>query len=264
MINQTNVIENRNKEKEPVIHYYKMVVAGKKIEVECVYKRVFAVSRDYLATFEKPDFVISVSCAEIEKESARRGHKPFGYDDIDGGVDEYLEIPVTFRKIAHRLIDESIVLLHGAAVAVDGQCFIFTGPSGIGKTTHIKNWLNRVPGAFVVNGDKPFVDPKNKIVFGSPWCGKEGMNTNISVPLKGLISLEQGDHNRITRIDFSDILPVLLQQVYIPSEEHLALKVIRLIELLKEVPCYNMICNTEEESALTAYQSLCDNDGKTL
>ncbi len=58
--------------------------------------------------------------------------------------------------------------MHGAAVAVDDKCYIFTAPSGTDKTTHAMNWLRAVLEAYIVNGDKPFVDVNNKLVYGSP------------------------------------------------------------------------------------------------
>ena len=129
-------------------------------------------------------------------------------------------------------------------------------PSGTGKTTHIQNWLKVVPDAFVVNGDKPFIDVINKIAYGTPWCGKENLNTNIGVPLAGLVILERSSINIIKRIDYKEMLLDLLQQCYIPKDWDLALNTYRLIGCLKDVPCYRLSCNMREESAIMAYKEL--------
>ena len=37
---------------------------------------------------------------------------------------------------------------------------IFYGPSGTGKTTHSRLWLENVPDSHILNGDKPFLQVK--------------------------------------------------------------------------------------------------------
>lgn len=64
--------------------------------------------------------------------------------------------------------------MHGTVVDHNGQAYMFTAPSGTGKTTHAKLWLDNLPDAFIVNGDKPFIiagDEQPK-ACGTPWAGK--------------------------------------------------------------------------------------------
>ena len=246
-----------------VVYYFKMLLAGKKIEIECLDKNVFYTCRDYLTTFDKPDFVVRASKSEIKEELENvLGVKLYKENPADKIAVEYIgaESNVILRKIAKEFIEYDILLIHGASISIDNKCFVFTAPSGIGKTTHILNWIKRIPRTIIVNGDKPFVDVKNKIVFGTPWSGKEGFNTNISVPLAGIIALERGTENSICRIPFSEMLPFLIQQSYIPEEKNLTIKGYQLISQLGHVPCYKLICNQDEESALIAYNGLCINE----
>ena len=94
------------------------------------------------------------------------------------------------------------------------------------------------------------------MVYGSPWCGKEGLNANTAAPLAGIITLERGEINTITSISFKEMLPVLMQQTYVPKERNIALEVYQLIGQLKEIPCYRLRCNMEPESAVVAYKRL--------
>lgn len=241
-----------------LIYFFKMILADKKIEVECFNKHVFFVCRNYLATFDSPDFVIKASAEDLQEEMIRN----VGIELYQKNIDERIATECTeiesihvMRKIAEWFITEGILLMHGATIAVDGKGFIFTAVSGTGKTTHILNWLDMIPGTIVVNGDKPFINTHNMYVYGSPWCGKEGMNTNTAVPLAGIVVLERGLQNSIHRISFKEALPILIQQTFIPANEQ-SVKGYTLLNRLIDVPCYKLACNMDKESALVAYNGL--------
>ena len=93
--------------------------------------------------------------------------------------------------------------MHGAAIAFDGAAYLFTAPSGTGKTTHVRLWRQYLGSRVtVVNGDKPFLslEPDGTVrVWGSPWAGKERWQSPISVPLCGVCLLERGT-DRICRL----------------------------------------------------------------
>lgn len=247
---------------EHTINYFKVEIARKKIEIECFYKYVFQMSRNYLLSFDKPDFVIRASMSDILKEVENmyvNKNCNFSQDSRDSRISvDYVgaESTVIHRKIAEKMVVYRIILVHGAAVAVNNKCYIFIAPSGTGKTTHIKNWLKMIPGTYVVNGDKPLIDVDNKLVFGTPWCGKEGMNTNTAVPLAGIVVLERGDCNVINRISFNEVLPTLLKQCYIPHANNLSIEVLKLIGELSSIPYYQLSCNMEEESAIISYRGM--------
>ena len=47
------------------------------------------------------------------------------------------------------------VTIHASAVAVHENGCAFIGPSGIGKSTHSRLWLQHIPGARLLNDDQP-------------------------------------------------------------------------------------------------------------
>ena len=149
--------------------------------------------------------------------------------------------------------------MHGAVIAVGQKAWLFTAPSGTGKTTHIRLWLENIPGSYVVNGDKPLIRMGEEVtVFGTPWAGKEGMQRNTGVPLCGIVLLERGALNRIEALDFAHALPTLIQQIYRPKEREPLEKTLELIgELDRRIPLYRIECNMLPEAALTAYETLC-------
>ena len=254
-------IEDNNPSSDSV-EFFKISLAEKNIEIECNYRDVFFQCRNYLSKFKKPDIVVNVTLQEIEKEQdndIELLQRLFSVDKKNIGITYdfgQLESLLIYRKIADAMIKYGIILIHGAAISKDNRCYVFMAPSGTGKTTHLLNWLRMIPEAFVVNGDKPLVDVKNKFVYGTPWCGKEGFNTNTCVPLSGLIVLERGTINEIHRINFCEMLPILLGQSYIPTEVISVSNAFQLIAQLKAVPCYLFKCNMDKESAIVAYNEL--------
>ena len=78
------------------------------------------------------------------------------------------------------------MMLHASAVALDGEAYLFSGPSGMGKSTHTRLWKQCFPEAEIFNDDKPALRELGGIwyAYGTPWCGKDGINKNMKVPLK--------------------------------------------------------------------------------
>ena len=58
--------------------------------------------------------------------------------------------------------------MYGAVVADDGSGYMFTAPSGTGKSIHVALWKKYFENAEIINGDKPFirVDESGVWVYG--------------------------------------------------------------------------------------------------
>ena len=85
-----------------------------------------------------------------------------------------------------QLVNFNGLMLHSSAVVMDGRAYLFSAPSGTGKSTHTQLWLD-VFGekAGILNDDKPAlrrIDGK-WYAYGTPWCGKEHWGCNASTPL---------------------------------------------------------------------------------
>ena len=165
-----------------------------------------------------------------------------------------------YKKIVEAAIPYGIFLMHGAAIALNDECFLFTARSGTGKTTHIKLWLKNKKESFVVNGDKPLIKVAGNDVLacGSPWCGKEWMNTNVQIPLKAIIIMERSEDNKIEEISFEQAYPFLLQQTYLPIEADLARKTLELLlKLFGKVKCYRFYFNNYKDDCFeTSFSTL--------
>ena len=229
-------------------------LAGVNIQVNTISPRTCILCRHYL-TEEKTDITITVTEEEVEHEY-RMNNNP-------ERKAIFLETIVAYRKIVESLLPYHVFLMHGAVIARNNEAYMFTAPSGTGKTTHIRQWLKKAEGTFVVNGDKPLIKVENGIVYacGSPWSGNEHMNTNTMVPLKAIVFLERNEDNHIREVSFAEAYTDLLRQTHLPKNPEKAKETLNLLaQLSGKVKLYRFQCNNfKEDSFETTYNTLVNN-----
>lgn len=239
---------------------FRIALAGQVIGVSALYEQTRTFCKNYL-TDAPASFEVAVTPADIAYERQRSARA----DELEGAAvrehaDPYLETLAVYRKLAQLLVQDDILLMHGAVVAVDGQAYLFTAKSGTGKTTHTRLWMRQFGDrAVMVNGDKPLlhITSEGVTVYGTPWDGKEHLSTNTSCPLKALCILTRSETNHIERISKKEALPMLCQQSYRPCSPIGAQKMLALVDRLgSSVPLYRLGCNMEPEAALVAYHGM--------
>jgi hypothetical protein len=86
---------------------------------------------------------------------------------------EYME---SARQFYVTLLYREGLYLHASAVELEGRVYLFSGDSGVGKSTHTRLW-QQVFGesARIINDDKPALRYLDGVwyAYGTPWCGKE-------------------------------------------------------------------------------------------
>ena len=197
---------------------------------------------------QEPDMYVAVTEQEILAEQVPDvQHSP-----------GYLESLAIYRKIAEHLADFDGFLAHGAVIAKDGHAYMFCAPSGTGKTTHVRLWQELYPDALMVNGDKPIIRKKGDkwMAYGTPWAGKEGMQTNTGVPLCGICTLQRGQINRISPIDPEQRLTALARHVYFPHDARAAKTVSLVAVACSAIPMYSLYCNISQDAAQLSYQTM--------
>ena len=94
-------------------------------------------------------------------------------------------------------------------------------------------------------------------MFGAPWSGKHGLDTNLAVPLKGLCILHRGSENRIWPITAEEALAELLHQGCAPTDDADVPKFQALIRQLAEsVPLWRMECTKAPSAAAMAHAAM--------
>ena len=239
---------------------FRIEIAGKVAAVSSLFESTRDYCRAYL-TEKAPDFFVTVTREDLEFEQAalrqeaeEEGFRPRVF------TDPFLDRAAIQRKVAENLFGSGVLLFHGSAVAVDGQGYLFTAKSGTGKSTHTRYWREVFGGrAVMVNDDKPFLRFEEGQIFlcGSPWSGKHGLDTNITVPLKALCILERGSENRIRPISPEEAMPMLLQQSIPPLDKGKLPKFLELVEMLANgTGLWHMECTKTPETARVSYTAI--------
>ena len=238
-----------------------MEIAGVVVGVQPLFQSTKEYCRPYL-TDKQPEFFVEVTAEELvfqqellEQEAIQEGLK------IRKFTDPFLERATIQRKVADHLLSRDTVMLHGSTVAVDGKGYLFTAPCKTGKSTHTRLW-REVFGdrAVMVNDDMPFLKITYESVFayGSPWCGKHGLGTNICVPLQGICFLHRGKENSIQPIAPAAGAAMLRRQMHTPVDTALSDGARALVDgLANKVNLWEMYCNTDMEAARVSHSAMC-------
>ncbi len=221
------------------------------VKMESKYDHTHRYCSDYIVDAADCEIVAQTSDDEIDEE-LRLYEGPHSR--------EYCEGICLYRSIAEQLPFFDRFVFHGAAIEANGKGYIFTAPSGTGKSTHISLWM-KVFGdrVSIINGDKPIVriTESGATVYSSPWAGKEGWSTNSFADIGGICLIRRGDQNKIKRISPSEYFDELMHQVYIPKNSQAMLKTLELIDALaKVVPFYLLECDISEEAARTSFEAM--------
>lgn len=237
-------------------------VAGTDIGVSSMFGEVYELCGDYL-TDNAPQIQLTIGPGDIafEREKSLREAAAEGRI-IAFPSDPYLETLAVYRRIAVEMTRRGALLMHGSVVGVNGEAVMFTAPSGVGKTTHTRLWLDNIPGSFVLNGDKPLIRLTDSAAeaCGTPWSGKEGLNTNAILPLRAICLLTRGSEDAITEVPFTRVYPMLLQQTYRPAEPDAMRRTLELFRRLGGLTRFYILrCTMEPHAALTAYSGIFGN-----
>lgn len=152
------------------------------------------------------------------------------------------------------------LMLHASAAALGGRAYLFSGPCGRGKSTHTHLWQQTFGEAVqVFNDDKPALRRLDGrwYAYGTPWCGKDGINLNQKWPLGGICFLEKSQENRIRRLSAAEALPLILAQTtYRLPPQYMELLLASLDSLLREIPVFLLENRPEEAAARLSFETM--------
>lgn len=165
------------------------------------------------------------------------------------------------RQMYKNLLAFDGFYLHSSAVELDGMAYLFSGPSGMGKSTHTRLWQSVFgKAAQVFNDDKPALRRIDGrwYAYGTPWCGKDRINQNKKVPLAGICFLKRGEENKIRRLSAKEALPLLLSQTIhkLQDSKSLDLLLNNVNYLLKEIPVFELENLPVEDAARLSHRTM--------
>ena len=165
----------------------------------------------------------------------------------------------TGRYFSQALLQFDGVYLHSSAVMLDGKAYLFSAPSGTGKSTHTEKWC-RLFGATYINDDKPVLRCRDGqwIAYGTPWSGKNDLSTPAGYPVGGIAFVHRGEENQLERMQPADALSRFLSQSLwkLGSKEEMSKQLQLVGDLLTKVPVWKLTCNKEDAAAYMARQGM--------
>ncbi len=226
-------------------------IADLYVEMQPQFNRMTKQSVAYQSTdLVAPDITIDIPSnvsADFEKSNPH----------LDAEMCEYLLFGAEFYN---QLINFNGILLHGSAVALDGQVYIFTAPSGVGKSTHTGLWLEHFgKRAEIINDDKPAIRIVNDqiLAFGTPFSGKYDISKNIGLPLKAICIIERGETDSISPVSKKQAYFEILNQTVRPKSEAAYSEVLNILEtIINNVPIYKLKATISENAVITSYEGM--------
>lgn len=93
------------------------------------------------------------------------------------------------------------MILHASFVSTRYGGLLFSGVSGIGKSTQADLW-QRYEGAELLNGDRTVLRRIDGVwtAFGSPYAGSSNCFVNESRPVRAIVLLSQGSACSLRRL----------------------------------------------------------------
>lgn len=225
--------------------------ANQTFKIRPHYEKLYDFCRGFYRDPDGSAFDASVTEAEIEAEA--------GKNEIIGSY-PMLESLAVYRKISEYLPNKNSFLFHASALAIDGCAYVFTAESGVGKSTHARLYREQFGDRVtMINDDKPIITYKDgkTYISGTPWNGKHGLSTDITVPVKAVCFLQRGKVNRIEKAAPDTIFEKLWAQTYKPADKEALAKTLQLISgVIQTVQFYKLECNMEPEAAIISYSTM--------
>lgn len=214
------------------------------------YPMLRARSLKYVAESSPEAILLSVTNAEIEEVRERT---PL----LDDEMREYM---LMGKKYYDALVEHDGMMLHASAVVVDGLAYLFSAPSGTGKSTHTSLYLKRFgERAYILNDDKPairVVDGK-AYAYGTPFSGKYDISENRRVPIAGIAFIERSETNSIEPMPGARVVFSLLNQTSRPESPELYMRMLRNLDaILQYVPVYTLRCNMDDTASAVSYDAM--------
>lgn len=155
------------------------------------------------------------------------------------------------------LLQERRLLLHAACVGTPLGGLLFSGPSGIGKSTQAGLW-QRAAGAKLINGDRPILQRTEAgwRAWGSPYAGSSRWFVNESAPVRAIVMLRQAPRCSLRRMDKGESFRAVFAGVTVTTwDSACMLLACELAEsLISEIPVYELSC-TPDQAAVELLQS---------
>ena len=168
---------------------------------------------------------------------------------------------VSLFAMEKRMLAKDAMVLHCSVLKVKSGVILFSGPSGIGKSTQAGLWM-KYRKARVINGDRTLLKKENGrwMSLGWPICGSSEICYNEAYPVKAVIFLGQAEENDGRRLRYFDAIKAMISQITVNGwNPQFVEKIWNLTEdFAAQIPVFEYGCNMEEAAVDTLENLLLD------
>ncbi len=210
------------------------------------------------------DFDVCVVIARIEFDLDYK-NAVIQLADLNGMLDTE---PVCFAKNIMDIMFQVLIqhyngfVFHASTILHNGMGVAFSADSGTGKSTHTAIWQKVYKDTVIINDDAPIIrviDGK-PFVYGAPWAGSTGINTNVKAPLRAIVFLERAEKNSIEELSTLNAIKRFFAQIRNPvTTLHTTNVMMALDSVITKGGVYLLKCNMEDDAAITVENYLFNN-----
>lgn len=219
-------------------------------------------------TEDAADFMLQIRTAHMEEDTPHSG----GFAKVVRNGNRFLIAlsekwrvqPTLWHMLnmlpfTELLLEQGTLTMHASYICHEGKGILFSGPSGIGKSTQAGLWT-KYRGAREINGDRVLITPVEHGAMADSHflCGTSGICSNVTSPLKAIVLLEQAEQNAILPASALQILRMVMGQIdYAVTDREQLIKVSGLVEkLLQNTVVCRFGCRIDENAVETLEQYL--------
>ncbi len=176
----------------------------------------------------------------------------------NGNKSDMTELMYAIRdSVLFYLLQQGRVVIHSASFIYKGKVWLFSAPSGTGKSTHVSLWKKKGYPIEDFNGDlcACYIDEYGKaMATGLPWCGTSGIYKNKTLPLGGIFFLKRNETDKVVSLKGFDAVLHLLARLITPNwtKELVATNLEIAQNIAPEVHSALLYCTMNDEAAIKA------------
>lgn len=139
------------------------------------------------------------------------------------------------------LLQKEAMILHSSFISTKYGGILFSGPSGVGKSTQADLWVKH-KRAELLNGDRTIIRNVNDMWkgYGSPYAGSSKCYVNESDNIVAIVVLQQGKENHIRRLSMSEAFRKIYSEMIVNTwnSDYINKVTDLVLQLVQGVPIY--------------------------